>query len=96
VLDSWALEQHRQFVAGEITSEQMRENGLLRYKKGHAEMRERERRIDFIIASDSLEGFTHDEQTLDQIRRSVAGEVTTDELLEDVRNQLKCYEDSLR
>ena len=33
VLDAWALEQHRLFVAGEISSEQMRENALARYRQ---------------------------------------------------------------
>ena len=32
ILDAWALEQHRQFVAGEITSAQMIENGMARYR----------------------------------------------------------------
>ena len=33
VLDAWALEQHRQYVDGEITSKQMRQNGLARYRQ---------------------------------------------------------------
>ena len=33
VLDAWALEQHRQYVDGEITSEQMRQNCIARYRQ---------------------------------------------------------------
>ena len=40
VLDAWALEQHRRFVDGKITSEEMLENGLLQYKVDPAKTRE--------------------------------------------------------
>jgi hypothetical protein len=33
VLDAWALEQHRKFVAGEITGDEMIENCLSRYRQ---------------------------------------------------------------
>ena len=33
ILGAWALEQHRQYVDGEITSEQMRQNCIARYRQ---------------------------------------------------------------
>jgi hypothetical protein len=96
ILDEWALEQHQLFVDGKITSEHMRENALLRYKVGHAEMREREKSIEIIVGSDRLEGIEHAPHTLEMMRRYVAGEITIDECLEDVRDQLRQYQDSLR
>lgn len=96
VLDEWSLEMHRRFIDGEVTTEQMREEALLRYKIGHAEMREREKRIEIIVGSDRLEGIEHDEHTIEMMRRYVAGEVTIENCLEDVRERLKRELDSLR
>ena len=56
----------------------------------------RRKRIDFIVASDRLEGITHDAHTLEMMRRYVAGEITIDDCLDHVREQLRLYHESLR
>lgn len=90
VIDDWSLAQYQRYVEGEITSDELLEIGRARYRKPNAaELRRRQESVNFIVASDRLEGITHHPETLDQMRRYVAGEVTTDELLEEVREQVK-------
>ena len=56
----------------------------------------RRKHIEIIVGSDRLEGIEHDLHTLEMMRWYVAGEITIEDCLEDVREQLRRYHDSLR